>query len=74
MKVMIETHPNRSEVMDLVVKTGVNETISFTLEQLVMRPEAILIIEAALALGELGLTSKTYPSTLPFYSSSNCKC
>ena len=64
---MIETHPNRSEVMDLVVKTGVNETISFTLEQLVMRPEAILIIEAALALGELGLTSRTYPSTLPFY-------
>ena len=67
MKAMIETHPNRSEIMDMVVKIGVNETISFTLEQLVMRTEAILIIEAALALGKRGLTSKTYPSTLPFY-------
>ena len=67
MKAMIETHPNRSEVMDMVVKIGVNDTISFSLEQLVMRTEAILIIQAALALGKRGLTSKTYPSTLPFY-------
>ena len=56
-----------SEVMSMVDSTNVNETLHYAIESLVMRPESVLIIEAAKALGGLGIKGTDYPATLPFY-------
>ena len=68
MEEMIEEYPhNTSDIMHMVETAGVREELHSCIEQLLMQSETVLIIEAALALGESGVTATEYPAALPFY-------
>ena len=55
------------DVLDQLDNTTVNETRQSSLERLAMSDEAILIIEAAQALGELGFQGTEYPALMRLY-------
>ena len=68
MKSMIENNPTVSEVMRMVDGTNAEENYQYSFEHAIMRPEAVLIIEAAQVLGgQHNVTGSDYQPAMQFY-------